>query len=160
MSNHLKTIRDTIGEDRIRAGGEAIGLGVAVTDDEVVIARRAAAGGRGTVERLRLDTITQMRVLPNPHANFVEIEFAGRPPKNVSFMYDARTAKELDAVIDILRGRAANPAAGSKIPPPEVSPPVAAAPQDEATATTRNRIILLLMLVPLVGLYFAQVFLR
>jgi hypothetical protein len=164
MSNNLKTIRDTVGADKIRADGDAIGLGVAITDDELVTARAGLATRGPTVQRFSLNSLTKLRVLPNPHANLVEIEFAGKPPKSVTFMYDARTAKDLEGVVGILRERAANPSvtvAEASASDPQSSE-VAADPQPEGEASTtrRNRIIFLLLLLPLIGLYLAQVYLR
>jgi hypothetical protein len=135
---------------------------VAVTDEEFLTAR--GGGRRGDVQRFPLDALARLRVVPNPHANLVEIEFAGTSPRNVTFMYDPRPGNGLDGLVDILREQASRPprvrdgAPATAEAPAAQASPVAA---DEGAETTRrNRIILALLLVPLIGLYFAQVFLR
>ena len=161
MSKHTDVIHRSIPPQTIRAGGEAMGLGIAVTDHELVTARGGFGGGR--LERYPLATLTGLRTLPNPHATLVEAEFGGESPRSLTFMYDPRFAPEVEGVVRLLCERAAAGETGARspLPPPVPVPlPAAAVSVEGEPESKRNRLILFLMMAPLVGLYFAQVFLR
>ena len=104
MSRHLEAIRKILHGTPIRAAGEGLVLAVAVTEDEVITGKAKLFGA--TVERFKLDEVSSVRVVPNPSANLLEIEFTGPPPRSLTAMYGPSAVADFEHIVALVRRHA------------------------------------------------------
>jgi hypothetical protein len=103
MSKHMDAIRKTLNGSPIRAAGEAMGFAVAVTDDELITGKAKLFGGK--VERFKLGEVERVRVVPNPSANLLEVQFAGAGARSLTVMYGPDALAAFERVISLLRAQ-------------------------------------------------------
>lgn len=102
VSKHLQAIEKDLQGDAIRAAGEAMGMAVAVTDRELVTGKARLFGA--TVVRFPLGAVCNLRTIPNPSANLLEIEFAETAPvRSLMIMYQSEAQADFEAVIALIR---------------------------------------------------------
>lgn len=100
MSQHLDVIRKNLNGSPIRAAGEAMGLAVVVTDDELITGKMKQYGA--TIERFKLATAARLRLLPNPAANLLQIDFTGPPAHCVTVIYGPEALADFGALITLV----------------------------------------------------------
>jgi len=103
MSKHLTVIQKHVQGASIHAAGEGMGYAVALTDDELLVGKSKLFGS--SVERFALAGIADMRTVPNPSANLLQIEFAGPPPRSLTVMYRPEAEGDFGKIIELLRQR-------------------------------------------------------
>lgn len=115
MSAHLGFVHQHVAAGAIRASGEAIRLAVVVTDDELVTGR-AGLFGRwgGKIERFALARLSSLRVVPNPSAYLLQLEFTGVPPASVTLMYEPLARRDFDEIVRMLQQRLERSGAGGE----------------------------------------------
>ncbi len=104
MSKHLNAIERELQGSPIRASGEALGLAVAVTDQDFVTGKAKLFGNK--VQRFPLRQISRIGTIPNPAANVLEIDFATTPPSSVTVMYNQDAQAAFKAIISMLQAYA------------------------------------------------------
>jgi hypothetical protein len=101
MSKHREAIEKNLQGTPIRAAGEAMGMAVAITDEDLVTGKAKLFGAK--VQRFPLRTISNIRTIPNPSANVLEIAFATTPPSSVMVMYGSEAQRDFDDIIAMLK---------------------------------------------------------
>jgi hypothetical protein len=101
MAKHLDAIRKNLNGAKIRAAGEAMGLAVVVTEDEIVTGKAKLFGAK--LERFKLAEVRAVRVVPNPSANLLEIGLGGHSARSLTVMYGPEALKDFEDVIGLLR---------------------------------------------------------
>jgi hypothetical protein len=172
MSRNLEYLRKVVGNDAIRCSADGVSCAVAATAGELVVARAGGLGTEGKLERFSLRELAAVRILPNPHANMFEAQFADG--KAARMMYHRETVgrvERLHRILEELIARSGSDAVADEplaAMPPEVEESLAAAgpsaaavrsPDDERAARM-NRIILVLIVLPLVLLYVYSTYSR
>ena len=163
MSSNLALLRERIAPKTILAAAEGVAIAVALTEDELATGKTGPFR-RGTVERFPLRALTGVRVIPNPHATLLEIEFGKPRERSVTVLYEADQRADFERITALLRDRMQEPP-GEHAPgimPAQMgdrSQPTSDASEEE-TGARRARIIVALVLAPLIVIYFAEIFLR
>lgn len=105
MSKHLKVIEKDLRGATIRANGEAMGMAVAVTDQEIITGAAGFLWGE-KIKRFPLSAVSSLRTIPNPSANMLEIEFAkSAPESSLTIMYRPEAQSDFERIITLLRQR-------------------------------------------------------
>jgi hypothetical protein len=106
MSNHMELMKSAIDASAVKVAAEGIRMAVALTDDELVTARAGFLGRWGSkVERFSLGSLSDVRFVPNPSANLLQLEFNGSPPKSLIVMFEPKAAGAFEPIIHSLRER-------------------------------------------------------
>lgn len=109
MSKHLNFLLEHVDSSAIRATAEGFGLGVALTEDELVTAKAAIIRRWGKVERFPLTSVVGLRTVPNPSANLLQVEFSeGGSTRVLTLMYSSESAPAFERIIGFLRERLAD----------------------------------------------------
>jgi hypothetical protein len=103
MSKHLAVIQKHLQGTSIHATGEAMGYAIALTDDELLVGKAKLFGA--TVQRFTLAGLSDLRAVPNPSANLLQIEFAGPPPQSLMVMYGPDARADFGKIIELLQQR-------------------------------------------------------
>ena len=113
MSAHMEFVRQNVAAGTIRASAEGIRVAVVVTDDELVTGRAGLFGRWGNrVERFPLGRLAGLRVVPNPSAYLLQLEFRESAAGGVTVMYEQSAKQDFDAVVRLLQQRLQHNSAG------------------------------------------------
>ena len=106
MSTRMEFVRQNVAAGTIRASAEGIRVAVVVTDDELVTGRTGLFGRWGNrVERFPLARLTGLRLVPNPSASLLQLEFLETAAGSVTVMYEPSARQDFDAVVRLLQQR-------------------------------------------------------
>lgn len=110
MSKHLDWVHKNVGRSQIRVSAEAFGCAVAMTDEELLVGKAGLLSRWSKIERYPLSGLRILRVVPNPSASLVQLEFEGSGTRQVlAIMYGPESAAAFAQIIEAL---ARGPATG------------------------------------------------
>lgn len=102
MSKNEAYVRAQAGAAVLRASGDAMGSGVAVTDAELLIGRAGLFGWGATLRRLPLDALSDVQALASGRINVLRLAFDGAKPQVVTVMFSSDESAAFDSVSDAL----------------------------------------------------------
>ena len=103
MSSNLELIQQEIPENAIRACAAAMSVAIAVTDEELVTARRGMFGFGKKVKRYPLENLANVTLTQNPHADLLALDFSNGEDLFLMFKPESRTGAE--RIVKLLRSR-------------------------------------------------------
>jgi len=100
MSKHLNAIERELVGSSIRATGEAMGMAVAITDQELVVGKAKLFGAK--IQRFPLQQLGKISTIPNPSANVLQVDFTTQPPSGVMVMYSQEAQAAFRTITSML----------------------------------------------------------
>lgn len=104
MSKHLDLLFEHLDRSSIRAVAEGIGVAVALTSREFVTAKKGLLRRWDRLERFPLEQLEGLRVVPNPSANLLQLQFTeGSDWQVVTVMFPPEAAAQFSEMIGLLQ---------------------------------------------------------
>lgn len=106
MSKHLDFLYQSVDPASILVRAEGFGLAVALTREELIIAKAGILRRWGKLERFSLTSLVGLRVVPNPSANLLQLKFSqGESSRVLTVMYPPESAAAFERLVGFLQGR-------------------------------------------------------
>lgn len=104
MSRNLDLVRSSVGAANCRAAAAGSGIAVAVTDDEVVMAKAGLFGRWGQrVNRYKLDRLTHVGHTPNSFGHALCLEFDNSPDLRFTIRFEPAAHAAFAPIIETLK---------------------------------------------------------